>query len=318
MKRCLHSAAFLLVTAGAVTAQPLPDTLDWHRYVPLAVGNVWEYQVVEGEPLLRREITGDTTAADGRTYFILDESSYEYNNFGTGSTLELFWRLTWYVRYDTAGTFVAVLDPAADTLALPQDNPLDGGPEIGYFDLRAAFADTVFYGPGAEQYYAVMGGYGETVQIGGAQVEAVAVKRFSTLFWYARYAADIGYLGGGNLWGPFLTYARVDGTTYGLSRLPTAVEDEGTVPARLAVEALYPNPVRDRATLVYHLPAPGGLSVAVYDGLGRRVHFERLPVRAAGRYTVALDARAWPPGLYGVRLSTDAGATATHLLIHVR
>ncbi len=43
MRFLLLAAALLAVPALA--QEPVPDSVDWHRYAPLAVGNAWQYAV---------------------------------------------------------------------------------------------------------------------------------------------------------------------------------------------------------------------------------------------------------------------------------
>lgn len=216
---------------GALLAVPpvtgaqsvIPDTLDWHRYYPLAVGNVWEYQVAEGEPLLRREIIGQVEAL-GKEYFLMEESSYDYDYLRGGTVLALWRRDTLYVRYDTAGTVVAVRAIEADSSATPQ-NQLLYAFDDGYFDLRTAFGDTVSHGEGSEDYYLVSGGYDKMVEIGTDSSLVPARKFFQSPFWFEHYAADIGYLGGGNLWGPRMTYSKVGHVQHGSPRSNEVVPD---------------------------------------------------------------------------------------------
>ena len=202
----------------AAQPQPTPDTLDWRRYYPLAVGNVWEYQVAEGEPLLRREIIGETLAL-GREYFLMDETAYDYDYLGGGTELEVFFSNMFFVRYDTSGTVVALRDVESDTSAAPRSE-LSYATGDWYFDLRMAFGDTVRFGAGEADVYSISGGYGETVEIGNAMVVVAAHKFFQGALGFESYAADIGFLGGGNLWGPHITYSRVEGVEYGISRTP--------------------------------------------------------------------------------------------------
>ena len=130
-------------------SQIIPDTLDWRRYFPLAEGNVWEYQVSEGEPLLRREIIGDTVAF-GHSYYLMEERSYELK-FGTSDELELWSIRTLFTRYDTLG-FVAIFQsPEEDTLVVP-DNILFTRDPDGYIDLRLSFSDSLRYGGGSEDF----------------------------------------------------------------------------------------------------------------------------------------------------------------------
>lgn len=100
-----------------------------------------------------------------------------------------------------------------------------------------------------------------------------------------------------------------------LSNFPVAIESP-TEPAALVL-ALYPSPVRDAATLAFTLPAPQRVTLAVYDLLGRPVARLADALLPAGPHTVALDARAWPPGVYMVRL-TAGPLVQTRRLLRVR
>src|SRR5690606_12252013 len=47
------------------------------------------------------------------------------------------------------------------------------------------------------------------------------------------------------------------------TRLPVAAEDDAAAPAAARLDAVYPNPVRDRATVAFALAAPGLVRLAV-------------------------------------------------------
>ncbi|QXD13817.1 T9SS type A sorting domain-containing protein [Rhodocaloribacter litoris] len=301
------SLVLALFVAGVAPAraQPIPDTLDWHRYYPLEVGNIWVYGGLDAHV---RTIVGDTLVR-GRRYFIRRDSVPAVGTVGPFVD-------TLYVRYDTAGTVVTVRDPAADTLAAPLPlNAWEDAPDfLAHFDMRAAFGDTLYHVP-PDTLYFVRGGYNERLRIGNEVVETAALKCFvaaGPVLHEACYAADIGPVRTGNLFGAELTYARVGGVTYG--NVPTPAE-AADVPAPWGIEAIYPNPFRDHATVAYRLPAPSPLTVEVFDVLGRRIWRERLPVQAAGRGRYVLHARAWPAGRYFVRLTTPHGAQAVRPVV---
>lgn len=88
-------------------------------------------------------------------------------------------------------------------------------------------------------------------------------------------------------------------------------------PRRFAVVSTYPNPFADQTTLVLDLVAEEHVRLAVYDALGRRVALLRDEVLAAGRHHLRLDASAWAPGVYLVRVQTDRGVV-THRLVRTR
>ncbi len=100
------------------------------------------------------------------------------------------------------------------------------------------------------------------------------------------------------------------------SRLGLLVANEpeaaGAVPG-LWLEG-YPNPFAGVATLRYGLEGTSAVQLAVYDGLGREVARLVDRVEGPGRYEVVLDGRAWPPGVYLVRLRQGT-QTQTRVLV---
>ena len=96
--------------------------------------------------------------------------------------------------------------------------------------------------------------------------------------------------------------------------LPSATDEEprGT----LRVEG-YPNPFRAEATIRFELAAASGVTVRVFDVLGREVGrpLDSAP-RTAGVHRVPFAARGLPSGLYLYRVEADgtaAGGTITHV-----
>jgi hypothetical protein len=82
-----------------------------------------------------------------------------------------------------------------------------------------------------------------------------------------------------------------------------------TAPAALAAVFVAPNPAREAASVTFDLAAPGGVTLRVYDVLGRVVLTRPAQVLDDGRHTLVLDLGALPAGAYLYRLETDAGAT---------
>ena len=135
----------------------------------------------------------------------------------------------------------------------------------------------------------------------------------------AEYGAGIGLLalGGfgeidiGTFW--TLRYARVGGVAYGapIPGLPTAAApDPGEVAAALTARAS-PNPVAGPFALALDLPVTGPVAVEAFDALGRRVHHEERTLPAGA---LALDASAWAPGVYVVRVTTAGGAASARVV----
>ena len=78
--------------------------------------------------------------------------------------------------------------------------------------------------------------------------------------------------------------------------------------------AVYPNPVRDRATVAVELVAATDVTVEVYDALGRRVS-ESVAALGAGFQSVPLDARALPAGVYVVRVRAGAEMATSRITV---
>jgi len=70
------------------------------------------------------------------------------------------------------------------------------------------------------------------------------------------------------------------------------------------------NPIRSGSTVTYSVPEAGTASVELYDVLGRRVAVLAAGSVGVGEQTVALDATTLAPGLYVLRLQTEAQAMA--------
>src|SRR5690606_6670133 len=101
------------------------------------------------------------------------------------------------------------------------------------------------------------------------------------------------------------------------TRLPVAAEDDAAAPAAARLDAVYPNPVRDRATVAFALAAPGLVRLAVHDVLGRRVRTLVEGPLAAGTHTASLDAAGLPNGVYLVVLEAE-GQRETRKVVLVR
>ena len=104
-------------------------------------------------------------------------------------------------------------------------------------------------------------------------------------------------------------YARVNGVEHGVSVLPPfTVDSEATSPEPTVGFALvvYPNPVRERATLVLRLAERSPVAVEVVDVLGRVVLRRDAAAYGPGEHPLVLDAARWPSGVYVVRV--EAGS----------
>lgn len=91
------------------------------------------------------------------------------------------------------------------------------------------------------------------------------------------------------------------------SAQPVIVASEAPpVRAVSTLSAGYPNPFRERATLVLTLPAPEDLTVTVYDVLGKQVAVLHTGPLSAGEHRFVLDGQSLPAGTYLVRATGGA------------
>ena len=150
------SILFLAVLIPAeASAQTLPDTLDWHRYIPLWIGNEWHYRDAEAYPVTRLALIGDTLIND-RLYFRATESVFEL--FVGSPTPTLAAERNLYLAYDGSG-IVAEFEDADDAGGDPPPTFARGLVEFPQADLRSPFGAT------ADSDVGVAGNYEATVRI---------------------------------------------------------------------------------------------------------------------------------------------------------
>lgn len=76
--------------------------------------------------------------------------------------------------------------------------------------------------------------------------------------------------------------------------------------------AVYPNPARDRVTVLLGAEGVGLVTVEAFDVLGRRVY---AVTEDAGARRLAVPVRAWPAGAYLLRVRTPAGVATQRLSV---
>lgn len=307
----------LLLTQPAHAQEPIPDTTSAWRYFPLAQGNVWVYSVRQLEtdsPCLpceyaeRREVTGAITAG-GRDYFEVSVSRTGTLPGGVPADD------TFYVRFDTTAAAAFRLDnPASPASEYPLDH--------GGCRLDEAFPADPDEGRAIEcvgdvsEEAAVFGGYASPVPIGSSSYTLTekAFGYFTFGLSASRYAAGVGLLGVSGCEGceyeAELRSALVGGVAYG----DPLVATEPSAPTEAFVLTAYPSPTEGPVRLAVSLPAPGAVTVSVFDLLGRLVH-TTTEGTVAGEGQVELDATGWPSGLYVVRLAAGTRVATTRLIV---
>ena len=298
-------SALALLAALTLTPWSQAQTdVDWQRYSPLEPGNVWEYAYEEvGPDRTRYELLRDTVAL-GRAY-VLREVTEKWPGSPASTYRDL-------IRYDDAtGTVVAFRTAAEDTG--PGDPcSFDAGDFVR--DLRLAIGTTVDCPPGSDASQIVVEGELDTqwTPPGGGSVDVAAIKTITVEVLFATFVADIGPVGAGNLWGPRLAYARIDGVEYGTPYVFVS-EEEGPEASGLGVRTASPIRSGSGLRLSVRGAAPAEARVEVFDALGRRVARRDVTVGVAWR-AVTLPVRL-ASGAYRVRLAAGTEQTTVPLTV---
>ncbi|MBN2561173.1 MAG: T9SS type A sorting domain-containing protein [Phycisphaerae bacterium] len=103
---------------------------------------------------------------------------------------------------------------------------------------------------------------------------------------------------------------------------PSAVDETATVDPTLSLD-LWPNPMRKRATVSFHLPRRTRIDLKIYDVSGRLVRTLSSAITEAGDHAIVWDARdasgrAVPSGIYTFRLMAGDGKVRTGKITVVR
>jgi hypothetical protein len=290
----------------------VPDTTAPWRYHPLAVGNVWEYDVLYSSVagrVVRVSITGDTLI-DGNYYFDRGHDLFEPNGEHAGR-----WRS--FIRYDTVTTHLKHHNGLYEG-----DDPWNPCPLGAYFDSVARCSD-------GHMEFGVRGGHDGTLSVfpdmgemtykifGEYQDEELRYVADLGLIMHVFYGRPAGKLAsaisGPSVFGastggwmpPWrIRYVRVNGVEHGTPLYPLADEPEPSrVDETLSIE-VYPNPSYGKARVRYDLPASADLEIEVFDVLGRSLMRRSLGLRQAGQHEEEIDLSGLPVGTYMVRMST--------------
>jgi len=87
------------------------------------------------------------------------------------------------------------------------------------------------------------------------------------------------------------------------------------VPASYALMQNYPNPFNPLTTIVYEVPEPGHVRIAVYDSAGEEVAVLVDGVMAAGRKSVDFNGFNLASGVYFYRLQAGSFVQTRQLLL---
>ncbi len=272
----------------------ISDTLDWHGYFPLEVGNVWEYRYDSlYEPgYVRYEIVADSILGE-KAGFAVVHSSFD------DALREKFraWRL-WYYD-DSLRSAATDLTHSGCDLSAP-------------FPIPPHHEVPVSCGAGAE--YLLSGGYtGWPLEIGSDFVRSASWKWFNNVGGGFALIHGIGVPGWaveGTSDSAHLIYARLGGVEYGGSVVATSIELPGSPPRDQFAAYIFPNPFSDRFTIEVNDSPLRPMRYEVVDLLGRRVLSGRVE---APRTDV--DAGTLAFGLYFVRIANASRVLATRTIV---
>lgn len=243
---------------------------------------------------------------------------------------------------DTLGRLVRTVDASA-AVAFPVGNtsynPLTARRASGSGPLRVAVMDdaaTTGLAPTAHiarsWAVAASAGYGATGPLNltlqwnsgeqGAAFQRATNVASGQKAWRwdgATWGAQAGVLTGDN--GLFPAVAGLTGATQGLWTLASADwvsgVDDGALPLALQLAPVWPNPVRDGATVRYGLPRRGHAKVGLYSVRGERIAVLADGDEDAGWHFAQVDSRRIASGVYFLRLEAD-GKVFTRKVMVVR
>lgn len=315
-QRFITLLAALLSLSTVAVAQDVSvvtDTVNWHRYFPLAVGNTWEYIDGEAFPETRLELLSDTTVG-GKTYFRARESLYGIIYPSTETAL--FDLNDYFIRYDTSGVVLFFDSIENDVPPYPESFSL-GLLEIRHIDLRSAFGDTFSFGTESWETISVSGGSDRAVRVAGVSLPVDALKIFTYGIGYFSYATDIGFIGGGNLWGPRLMYAKINGAEFGERVIHVGIDSDDILPLSLDITTLYPNPASEILHYAIQNPNRRGLVIEIWDVLGR-MRIKDMVARGRNEVFSRLDLSRLPNGQYHLVVTSDIAELDRQSFILVR
>lgn len=312
MPQSVTTCLILFLAPTLSLAQVVDDSLDWHRYFPLEIGNEWQYYDAESGPVSRFVISRDTVV-NSQHYYVGHETFFAPG----GSGQNVYPPREVFLRYDTTGVVAESDSPEADTGSVSEVF-FRGRESFPTVDLRSAFGDTLDYSD-EQEAIGVSGGFQEYVRIGSSEILSAAVKRFSTGLWFWSYAADVGFRGGGNLWGPRLAYARIGGTEYGSIIVSKESVDKPEGPSGLKAPEIYPNPATGTIEIAFDRTESARTAFEVFSVAGRRVDTFDVGSRASsGSVVWTVDISSFPAGVYFLRTTSDSGISTTSPFVVVK
>lgn len=279
LRAVLLLLAASLVAAGPAAAQVPDSILQALDYLPLQVGNRWQYRY--SDPSLTfvetRTVIGDTLMPNGRRYAILRSTS----SLGHISHE--------YLRPDSTDGVVYRYDPFhAHQFGLPAAEMPRFMP-VAFFGRREVEADLFRMQCSGAGVVEVLGVATESNscywQLSLTWQESINPAKGIGSYHISMYAQDF-------IWSYALRWFDVNGHSSG-----TYVAVERERPASYALATIHPNPATDQVAIRLPMSRPGPVDVVVFDMIGRRVLAKRV-AWAEPDGEIVLDVGLLVPGIY--------------------
>lgn len=87
------------------------------------------------------------------------------------------------------------------------------------------------------------------------------------------------------------------------------------LPSDLDVEAVFPNPVRSTASIVFTAPSPRHVRISLFDLLGREVKEVFTGVVSQGGNTIEFNSQGLSSGIYVINVETTEGSSSKSVLV---
>jgi hypothetical protein len=294
----------LLLSTNAQAQIKSADFQDWQSYMPLSVGNAWQFSSKESLPpdgrvvyVIAEWLVDGSTTIGNEQYFLLRQCSHV-----EGETPVCQEPIP--LRYGT-GLFIVNVDGEEQWWSvLPC--ALDSEPDEQAICSTPASPDAPVYSFSVDT---------DSVMVGKDVIRNVELRGFSLGgISSVTFVAGIGPVvfdgvnrDDGPEWeGPTprrLVYAQIGGESFGekLFEFATSIEDS---PLR-AVDRLsiYPTPATDAIQIEVELLSGSPVIIEVFDAVGRLVENRPTVFQSAGTHVHVLDTSSLTSGAYFVRVS---------------